>query len=109
MSHTKTPWENNEGTIEARGTPICTLFQAEDFPCWDGPEGQLEAECEANAAFIVLSANAHDALLAACQMLLKACDDDDPLGGDTRCLDTAVELAAAAIALAQPATQENVT
>jgi len=49
------PWcraELDPFTIEREGAPICVVHSADDFPCWDGPEGQLEAECAANARLI---------------------------------------------------------
>ena len=44
-----------------------------------------------------------EALLAACEELVNSVDRDDPLGGDTKHLDRAIELAAIAIAKSLPA------
>lgn len=69
--HTPGPWAIEDGGIvEASGAPVCVLYTADDFPCWDGPEGQLEAECEANAALIAAAPD----LLALCEAMVAAVD-----------------------------------
>lgn len=65
--HTPGPWvraDHDPYTIEREGAPVCVVHEAGDFPCWDGPEGALEAECEANARLIAAAPD----LLAACEL-----------------------------------------
>lgn len=96
--HTETPWETDVDELNA-------LVQAVDgdandeFPVCvcQGPDAA------SNAAFIVRTGNSHDALLAACKVLLERMEvnelgvDSDPLPYDR----PAVNQARAAIALAE--------
>lgn len=85
IKHTPTPWHEEGGTIEHEsGMLICTMSSAEDFPCLTEDENKTEAEvraevdaeCKANAAFIVKAVNCHDDLLAALEW---AADEIDAL------------------------------
>ena len=74
--HTPGPWTIEDDSIEASGAPICVLYDASDFPCWDGPAGQLEAECEANARLIAAAPE----LLAACELAAEVLEQPESGG-----------------------------
>ncbi len=92
--HTPTPWKTEGGTSDAPD-PRWQIFTKNII---------LALTCggndEANAAFIVLAANALAPLVAACEALMELADDgsasfDDPEPGGT------YDLARAALALAK--------
>ena len=78
--HTRTPWKVYEDELrpkfpvpcleiqDSRGRPIVPWI---GFDACDLPKGQIRA----NAAFIVLAVNSHDALLLAAQHMVEALRD----------------------------------
>lgn len=80
LPHTPGPWSREDGDswiVEAGGIPICTMYEPGDFPCWDGPEGQLKSELGANLRL----ATAAPDMLAACEAAIDFLDEKG-YGGD---------------------------
>ena|SRR3990167_4956815 len=67
MTHSRLPWKLWELNIENEGgVTIAVVHDSSEYPFLDEEHGaEVDAEAEANAAFIVRAVNAHDALVEA--------------------------------------------
>lgn len=65
QTHTPTPWMADGPMVSKAGTLICVA------DCEDLAKDMPDEEAEANAKFIVLACNSHDALLKSCKNLVE--------------------------------------
>jgi len=100
--HTPTPYASR--TTYHCGVPRGAAVFRDSRRVADCQDGLTQEECEANAAFIALACNCHDAvddLLAACQEIVSWAEQRHRNGDDCPCPLT-VKHARAAIAKATP-------